>query len=816
MVYLLIITYIISLLFMNIYQTTYTDIYMSSSPSEKNSLLKLLKLNFLKKDELNCSSLEITNTKIIKFKDTYRLLLSRNNGILEHWEYDMEINQWLLLSILNHQNINDSTSSNTIEDFVYYVDPTTQLERVFTINGNEIITEYDLYSKCIKKQHIINVSSDVNCIIWSININKELNKIIIGLTNNNIQIYDISSENSNELIYNSQLISSINNDEKILSISFIDDDKHILTGTSLGKIKILSYENQNSLQIIKTLKIDNKKTVNNKNKSNKKKFKKEDKVPIVWCLEYIQKYNIIVSGDSNGDLKVWDFKSSTLLQSLSISSSSTSNGGNTFKAKNDILNLTYNKVNDCIFTTSLDKKISMFRILKGNNDESFKVHLLTSRLVNKGSTNLSQGYDLRALHSLENFMVVGNDKGEAQIFNQCSQFNTLDNITTTSKLPILLRQDDTIINDKIVFNLTNDSLIKIYTLEGRILSKMKINPIDSFDVNKSNEIMILYDNESTNIRSVFLEHVSKDGILEGIKMTKLPLENLPFSNDESMNKKECLRIQSVKFTNDSEILIHYRYNSFDFNGNVSNNNLLYKYNIEEMEYSKLSITGFFGDDNDDEDAEDQLASTLIDSIEFLPENKLLITSDYKLMVLHEGEDAYKLEILYEFKQHKIQICKFHHETNTVLAVTKNFKILQLNLNDGSQTQWSMSNYSSFPRVVVNDMHKSCVISDIIYLPNSKKVLIYANNWILIINLIKNLPMKSKKRKYNEILDINDDVEHSEFDSFQLITKFDSIYKIGLVDEKENEIFVINDYLQVPGSLNNKRVLSASTTSKYNF
>lgn len=787
---------------------------MSSSSLDKKSLLKLFKLNFLKKDELNCSSLEITNTKIIKFKDTYRLLLSRNNGILEHWEYDMEINQWLLLSILNHRNINDPTSSNTIEDFVYYVDPTTDLERVFTINGNEIITEYDLYNKCIKKQHIINVSSDVNCIIWSININKELNKIIIGLTNNNIQIYDISSENSNELIYNSQLISSINNDEKILSISFIDDDKHILTGTSLGKIKILSYENQNTLQVIKTLKIDNKKTVNNKNKSNKKKFKKDDKVPIVWCLEYIQKYNIIVSGDSNGDLKVWDFKSSTLLQSLSISSSSTSNGGNTSKAKNDILNLTYNEVNDCIFTTSLDKKISMFKILKGTNDESFKVHLLTSRLVNKSSTNLSQGYDLRALHSLENFMVIGNDKGETQIFNQCSQFNTLDNITTTSKLPILLRQDDTIINDKIVFNLANDSLIKMYTLEGKILSKMKINPIDSFDVNKSNEIMVLYDNESTNIRSVFLEHVSNDGVLEGIKMTKLPLENLPFSNNQSMNKKEGLRIQSVKFINDNEILIHYRYNSFDFNGNVTNNNILYKYNIEEMEHSKIEISGFFGEDNDDEDAEDELAGALIDSIEFLPESKLLITSDYKIMVLHKGENAYKLEILYEFKQHKIQICKFHHETNTLLVVTKNFKILQLNLNDGSQTQWSMSNYSSFPKVVVNDMHKSSVISDIVYLPASKKVLIYANNWILIIDLMKNLPMKSKKRKYNEILDTNDDVDHSDSDSFQLITKFGSIYKIGLVDE--NEVYVINDYLQVPGSLNTKRVLTASTTSKYNF
>lgn len=153
-------------------------------------------------------------------------------------------------------------------------------------------------------------------------------------------------------------------------------------------------------------------------------------------------------------------------------------------------------------------------------------------------------------------------------------------------------------------------------------------------------------------------------------------------------------------------------------------------------------------------------------------------------------------------------------------ITKNFKILQLNLKDGSQTQWSMMNYSSFPKIVVNDMHKSSVISDIVYLPKANKVLVYANNWILIINMMKNLPMKSKKRKYNELLDNADDAEHPETqdtDSFILITKFSNLYKVGLVDESENEAYVINDYLNVPGSANVKKVLSSSASSgKYNF
>jgi len=130
------------------------------------------------------------------------------------------------------------------------------------------------------------------------------------------------------------------------------------------------------------------------------------------------------------------------------------------------------------------------------------------------------------------------------------------------------------------------------------------------------------------------------------------------------------------------------------------------------------------------------------------------------------------------------------------------------------------NYGSFPKIVVNDMHKSSVISDIVSLPNSDKLLFYANNWILIINLMKNLPMKAKKRKYNEILDTSDDLEHPEVpntDSFVLITKFSNLYKLGLVDDKENEVYVINDYLQVPGSANTNKVLSSSPASgKYSF
>ncbi len=91
--------------------------------------------------------------------------------------------------------------------------------------------------------------------------------------------------------------------------------------------------------------------------------------------------------------RVWDFKSSTLLQSLSISSSSTSNGGNTNKSKNDILNLILTTKPMTVFTTSLDKKFLAVQNIKSNNDESFKVHLLTSDWL-QSTTNILQGYDL--------------------------------------------------------------------------------------------------------------------------------------------------------------------------------------------------------------------------------------------------------------------------------------------------------------------------------------------------------------------------------------------------------------------------------------
>lgn len=776
----------------------------------KDSLLKLFKINYLNKDSKNTSSLEITNCKIISFKDTYRILVSRNNGILEHWEYNLDIKKWVNLSIINHVNINDPLSSNTIEDFTYFIDPSTELERLFTINGNEFITEYDLVNKCIKKQHLINVTSDSNCIIWSINVNSELNKLIIGLTNNNIQIYDLSPENGNELIYNSQLISSINNDEKILSISFINKDKHIITGTSLGKIKILSYENNNSIQLLKTLKIDNKKSNNNK------KHNKQSKIPIVWSLEYIPKYNLIVSGDSNGDLKVWDFKTNTLVQSLT-----TNNNSNSKKiSKVDILNLTYNEANDCIFTTSLDKKISMFKFLK--NDDSVKLHLLTSRLINKSLFKVDQGYDLRGLYSLDNFMVVGNDKGEIQIFNQCGSFNSVDNSSSTSKLPIVLKQDDLLVNDNLVYNMINDSCLKIYSLKGKLLSKLKLSPSESFTINKANELLIIYDNSdpyaqelNTSVRCFFLEQIGEDkNDLEGIKVTKLPLENLPFSVDSNEKKLNSLKISNVEFINNNEIILLYKYNTFDFNGNVTNNNLIYKYDIEEMESKQIEIIGYFEEEDEDDEAEDDFLNLLINNIEVLQENKLLVYSDNKIVLLHETENnKYRLQNFYEMSQNKIEMCKYNKENDTILLITKNFKIMQLSLKDGKQTQWSILNYDSFPKIVLNDMHKSTVISDIIYLPKNR-VMIYANNWILTINMNKNLPMKSKKRKYNEILDnsngnsevvVEEDVdeESNEVQGFSLTTKFNKLYKVGLlsVNEKETELYLVNDYLNIQSNDN---------------
>ncbi|XBW35300.1 hypothetical protein QEN19_000868 [Hanseniaspora menglaensis] len=768
----------------------------------KDGLLKIFKINYLKKDANNISSLEITNCKIIAFKDTYRLVVSRNNGVLEHWEFLTDLKQWINLSIINHSNINDSLSSNTIEDFVYFIDPITELERLFTINGNEFITEYDLNNKCIKKQHLINVTSDSNCIIWSINVNFKLNKLIIGLTNNNIQIYDLSQENSNELIYNSQLISSVNNDEKILSISFIDNDKHIITGTSLGKIKILSYENNNLIQLLKTLKIDNKKPNNNK------KHKHNNKIPIVWCLEYIPKYNLIVSGDSNGDLKLWDFKTNTLLQSLTTNNNS--NNNNKKISKVDILNLTYNEANDAIYTTSLDKKISMFKFLK--KDDSVKLHLLTSRLINKSLFNADQGYDLRGLHSLENFLIVGNDKGEIQIFNKCGAFNSVDSSNFINKLPIQLKQDDLLINGNLVYNLINDSCLKIYSLRGKLLSKLKISQSEAFIVNKSNELLVIYDNtdpyaenSNTSVRCFFLEQIGDDkDNLEGVKVTKLPLENLPFRNNLNAGKKhDSLSIKSIQFLNDNQIIILYQYSTFDFNGNVTNNNEIYNYDIEEMESKKIEIVGYFEEDDEDEEAEEEFQTILVNAFVSLPDNnKILVTSDKKIVLLHKiQENTYRLQNFYELSQNSIAICKYNIENDTLLIVTKNFKLLQLSLKDGKQTNWSIQNYESFPKIVLNDIHKSTVISDLIYLPGNKFMLC-SNNWILTINMNKNLPMKSKKRKLNEILDNDGEYEGEEESNddagFFLITKFNKLYKIGIVSQtiKETEVFLVNDYLDI--------------------
>ena len=112
---------------------------------------------------------------------------------------------------------------------------------------------------------------------------------------------------------------------------------------------------------------------------------------LVWSVLYLAKTNQIVSGDSTGSVKFWDFQYATLTQ--------------TFKSHEaDVLCLTTDASNTHVFSAGVDRKIFQFTSkLQGGNASSPK-------WVNS-SNRLFHGNDVRAISSYQSkgadFLVSG-------------------------------------------------------------------------------------------------------------------------------------------------------------------------------------------------------------------------------------------------------------------------------------------------------------------------------------------------------------------------------------------------------------------------
>ncbi|CCE62853.1 hypothetical protein TPHA_0D02150 [Tetrapisispora phaffii CBS 4417] len=293
-------------------------------------------------DNLN----NINNNKSKLTPSDLRLAVGRSNGNIEIWN---PRNGWFQELVIQ------GGKGRSIEGLVWRNVPGEPL-RLFSIGGSTVVTEWNLATGLPLKNFDGNAG-----VIWSIAINSSKDKLALGCDNGTIVIVNISG-GQGVLEYETILMRQ---DARILSLTW-NKDEFVIGGCSDGRIRIWSVNNNG--RITHTMKVD----------------KAKSESTLIWSVIYLPASNQIVSGDSTGSVKFWDFHYATLNQSFKTHES-------------DVLTLTTDCTNTQVFSAGIDRKIYQYSQVKDSKNSK-------SGANNKwtvASNRLLHSNDIRSLCSYQ-------------------------------------------------------------------------------------------------------------------------------------------------------------------------------------------------------------------------------------------------------------------------------------------------------------------------------------------------------------------------------------------------------------------------------
>lgn len=301
-----------------------------------------------------------------------RLALGRSDGNIEIWNPRDDWFQELIIQ---------SGKDRSIEGLCWRNVPGEAL-RLFSIGGSTVVTEWDLSSGLPLKNYDCNAG-----VIWSLSIDESQDRLAVGCDNGAVVLIDISG-GPGSLDYEGSLMRQ---ESRILALTWKGNDC-IIGGCSDGRIRVWSAKKDSDERgrILHTMKVD--------------KSKKES--TLVWSVLYLAASNQIVSGDSTGSVKFWDFNHATLTQSFKPHIA-------------DVLSLTQDAEGTKVFSAGVDRKIFQFQ---QNSGESQKER---GRKWVNSSNRLIHGNDVRAMCAYQSrgadFLVSGGVE-KSLVINSLSSF----------------------------------------------------------------------------------------------------------------------------------------------------------------------------------------------------------------------------------------------------------------------------------------------------------------------------------------------------------------------------------------------------------
>lgn len=287
-----------------------------------------------------------------------RLALGRSDGNIEIWNPRDDWFQELVIQ---------SGKNRSIEGLCWRNVPGEAL-RLFSIGGSTVVTEWNLATGLPLKNYDCNAG-----VIWSMAIDESQDRLAVGCDNGTVVVIDISG-GPGCLEYDASLMRQ---EARILTLTW-KGNANVIGGCSDGKVRVWSAQKkaEDRGRILHTMKVD--------------KSKKES--TLVWSVLYLPNSNQIVSGDSTGSVKFWDFTHATLTQSFKTHIA-------------DVLSLTQGADGTQVFSAGVDRKIFQFQqnSSKSQNDRGHKWVNTSNRLIH--------GNDVRAMCSYQSrgadFLVSG-------------------------------------------------------------------------------------------------------------------------------------------------------------------------------------------------------------------------------------------------------------------------------------------------------------------------------------------------------------------------------------------------------------------------
>ena len=606
-----------------------------------------------------------------------RLAVGRNNGDVEIWNPK---NKWV------HELTLYGAKEQSVEGLVW-CSPEGESPRLFSIGGTTKLTEWDLKTGKVLLEYDCNAA-----IIWSLAKNESQDKIAVGCDDGTVVVVDISGG-----------VGSIEHyaflqrqDARVLSLCW-KGDSHVIGGCADGKVKVWSCS-PSSKRLVSSMKVDKSKTEST----------------LVWSVLYLPNKDQIVSGDSTGSVKFWEFSSFTLLQSFKVHEA-------------DILTITTDLNNNCVFTAGVDRKIFRFQNIEQQKSQKWvnlSNRLFHSNDIRSMATFESKNLNLLISGGVEKNIVVSSIKSFAD-----GQYR---------KLSIIPQRKHVVMNrERKLVVMWQDQTVKIWRLLQKIVEvdsdEEMINGHEADDgveqLKESFELVAkLTLSDEENITQCA---ISQDG-------TILAVGRLSTTKLFQLNEKQGTNGLKVSKINNSSINA-LGSSHLEFYGNdqlimVTPENEIYKVSLESDDIVEYSLTDL---------AKSKSKLSYCENVTHIAitHSKLIVCRSGALDVVELDNDL-QLESMpfLRLSSYVVRI-SISQANKSVILITHENKIYEFDLQSSHLTSWSKANSEFLPREFLQLQESPLGMFNV-----GTRLWVYGSNWMSVFDMQMNVPMDKKETK----------------------------------------------------------------------